>query len=88
MRSTTSRGVAASNTLAESCEVSLDGRDPGDIDAPGLLYTDMIVEVPEDTFFAAQRHHRPRDDRPAKLLMHRLGGRRDVVGSAAVGVMV
>ena len=47
-----------------------DGRDPGMIDAPGLVHTDTFIEIPEHTLLAWHRDQRPRDDRAAKLLVH------------------
>ena len=60
----------------------------GRVDAPWLLDADVVVEVPQDASLAGFGDHRPRDDRPAKLFVHRIGGRSGVLRGAAFGVVM
>jgi hypothetical protein len=88
MRSTTSRVAGKLNAPIHPLEVRLDVGDPGRVDPPWLLDVDMLVEVPQDALLARTRDHRPSDDRPAKLLMHRIGGGTSGLRGAAFGVVM
>jgi len=36
----------------QSCDDVLDRRDPGEVQTPGLVDTDILVEIPQDTMLA------------------------------------
>ena len=66
----------------------LDRRDPAGVEAPWLVDTDVLVQIPHHTVLAWLRDQRPSDDRPAKLLTHRVGGRREAGGCAALRMVM
>src|SRR3954467_2585013 len=88
MRSTASRAVEKLNPLIHPGEVRLDVGDPGRVDPPRLLDIDMLVQVPQDALLAGARDHRPRDDRPAKLLVPRIGRPPGVLRGTSFGVVM
>ena len=72
----------------EACDGSLYRRNPGEIQTPGLLHANTLVEIPKDTLLAGLRDQRPRDDRPAKLLVDWVAACCDVGWCAAFGVVM